>query len=200
MVAIYIKKNMHNVNCATLVCSKMVMYMFLVGQVSRLVENFNIGIFSDAINLLYTCITFQWPWHYFEVTLLWNSFNWKCYVLIWLSWYFVGLLSTSIMSWIYHYFWLLHIYKGDNSHVSWLYKNFIIGKQGVCFFVCFCVCVFFFLLFSVITLLRVYQFMCQNHKLQILFQNFVYYSLIFVWFLHTLKGLGSILFVWLVCI
>ena len=28
---------------------------------------------------------------------------------------------------MYHYFWLLHRFKGDNSHVSWSDKNFIMG-------------------------------------------------------------------------
>ena len=32
-----------------------------------------------------------------------NSFNWKFYDLIWLSWNFVGLLSISSMSWIYYF-------------------------------------------------------------------------------------------------
>ena len=31
-------------------CSREIIDMFLVGQVSGLVENFNIGIFSDTIN------------------------------------------------------------------------------------------------------------------------------------------------------
>ena len=44
MVATYFKKIMHNMNDATGVCSRETDYMFLVGQVSGLVERFNIGI------------------------------------------------------------------------------------------------------------------------------------------------------------
>ena len=50
MVATYIKKIMHNMICATLsVYSREIIQMFLVGQLFRLVKNFNIGIFSDNI-------------------------------------------------------------------------------------------------------------------------------------------------------
>ena len=52
MVARYVKNIMHNVNCVTGVCSREIIHMFLVGQVSGLVENFNIGIFSDTINVI----------------------------------------------------------------------------------------------------------------------------------------------------
>ena len=52
MVAAYIKKVMHNMNCATCVCSREMIYMFLCGQASGLVENFNIGIFSDTMNVI----------------------------------------------------------------------------------------------------------------------------------------------------
>ena len=51
MVARYVKNIMHNVNCVTGVCSREIIHMFLVGQVSGLVENFNIGIFSDTMNV-----------------------------------------------------------------------------------------------------------------------------------------------------
>ena len=34
-------------------CSREIIYMFLIGQMSGLVENFNIGIFSDTINVIY---------------------------------------------------------------------------------------------------------------------------------------------------
>ena len=33
-------------------CTNLVIYMVLVSQVSWLVENFNIGIFSDTINVI----------------------------------------------------------------------------------------------------------------------------------------------------
>ena len=40
---------MQNMNCATLVCSREIIYMVLVGQVSWLVENLNIGNISKII-------------------------------------------------------------------------------------------------------------------------------------------------------
>ena len=43
---------MHNMNCATAVCSTEMIYMFLVNQVSGLVENYNLGIFSDTVNII----------------------------------------------------------------------------------------------------------------------------------------------------
>ena len=51
MVATYIKKILHSMNCVTDVCSRETVYMFFVGQVSGLVENVNIRIFADTINL-----------------------------------------------------------------------------------------------------------------------------------------------------
>ena len=41
---------MDNLNCTTVLCSREIMCMLLVGQVSGLVRNFNTGIFSDTIN------------------------------------------------------------------------------------------------------------------------------------------------------
>ena len=52
MVATYIQKNMHSMNCVTGTCSRERIYMFWVCQVSGLVENFNIGVFSDNINVV----------------------------------------------------------------------------------------------------------------------------------------------------
>ena len=116
-------------------------YMFWVCQVSGLVENFNIGVFSDNINVVNVklCMMILHTELYLFVTLSVTltliqghssvSFNWKFYVPIQLSWNFVGLLSTSSKSWIYHCFWLPHVYKGDNWHVSWFDKNFIIGSM-----------------------------------------------------------------------
>ena len=45
--------------CDSSICSREIVSMFLVGQVSRLVENINIGIFSDTINVMNVkfCIT-----------------------------------------------------------------------------------------------------------------------------------------------
>ena len=52
MVATYIKKIIYNMNCMTGVGSREIIYMFLVGDVSGLVYNFNIGIFSDSMNVI----------------------------------------------------------------------------------------------------------------------------------------------------
>ena len=113
-------------------------FILLVWQGSGLVENFYTGTFSDTINVMsnfawwhytpsFTCsLHSQWPWHYFEVTAVSNGFNWTFYVLTWLRWNFVGLLSTSSRSWIYHYFLLSHIFKGDDWCVSWFDKSFTI--------------------------------------------------------------------------
>ena len=53
---------------------------------------------------LYPLILLRWPWLYFKVTAVSNSFNWKFCVLIRLSWNFVRFLIMSSRSWIYHYF------------------------------------------------------------------------------------------------
>ena len=53
MVTTNMKKIMHSIICVTDVYSREIFYNVLVGQVSRLVENFNIGIiFSDIINVI----------------------------------------------------------------------------------------------------------------------------------------------------
>ena len=78
--------------------------------------------------LSFTCsLCFQWPWRYFKVLAVSDIFNWKCYVLVRLSWNFVGLLSTSNRSGVYRSFWLWQMFKGHNWHVSWFNKNFIVG-------------------------------------------------------------------------
>ena len=75
MVSVHIKKKHAQYElCISGVCSREIIYMFLVSQVSGLVENFNIGIYSDSINVinvklcmmallidLYLFIPFQWP-------------------------------------------------------------------------------------------------------------------------------------------
>ena len=60
---------------------------------------------------------FQWPWPYIKVTAVSNSFNWKFCALTWLSWNFVGLLSTSNRSWIYCIFWFSHTYSREINDV-----------------------------------------------------------------------------------
>ena len=45
-----------------------------------------------------------WAKIVFHVIAASNSFDWKCYVLIRLSWIFIWLLITSIKSWTYPYF------------------------------------------------------------------------------------------------
>ena len=53
MVSAYIKKKHAQYElCISGVCSREIIYMFLVSQVSGLVENFNIGNFSDTINVI----------------------------------------------------------------------------------------------------------------------------------------------------
>ena len=57
-------------------------------------------------SLSFTCPHhFHWPWLYFNVTTVSNSFNRNFCVLIHLSWNFVQLFITSSRSWIFHYFW-----------------------------------------------------------------------------------------------
>ena len=56
-----------------------------------------------------------------------DSFNWKFYVLIWLSWNVVGLLSKLSKQWMNHYFSLLHMFKGDNWHAFWFDNNCNVG-------------------------------------------------------------------------
>ena len=52
MVVTYFKKVMYNVICVTGVCIQFnSINMFLVSQLSGFIQNFNIGIFSDTINV-----------------------------------------------------------------------------------------------------------------------------------------------------
>ena len=156
--------------------------MFLVSQqMSELVKHFNIWIFSDTINLInvklcmmvlhierYLFITLSVTLTVYQGHVSIKQFNWKFYVLIirlvWLIWNFVGLLSTSSRSWIYHYFWLLHTFKRNNWSVSgvdkkkfhWLFHEHCQAR--------------FFKLCIIITLLGVYQFILGLMTL-ILFQG-----------------------------
>ena len=104
-----------------------------IGPADRLVDRTNVrpgktlnaAIFSDTMNginvrhcmmalrELYTFIPL-WPWVYFKVTTVPNSFYRKFYVLIRLSWNFVWLFIMSSSSWIYRYFSFYHMFKGDN--------------------------------------------------------------------------------------
>ena len=74
-------------------------------------------------SLNFTCLYyFQWPWPCFKVTARLN--NWKlCSLSFQLCWTFVRLSSKSSRQLIYHYFSLLHTFKGDNSSVSDLTKT-----------------------------------------------------------------------------
>ena len=87
MVATYTDKIMHGMIFVTDVYSWKINNMFIVSQVSGLVENFEIGIFSDSINAinvklcmvvllieLYLFTPFQWPWLYLKVIAVSNSF------------------------------------------------------------------------------------------------------------------------------
>ena len=58
--------------CDSSVCSREIIFMFLVNQVSEYVENFNIGIFSDTINVI-------------NVNLCWMILHIELYVFIILS-------------------------------------------------------------------------------------------------------------------
>ena len=49
MFATYIQKIVQNMICATGVYSREIISMFLVDQVSGLVENFNVGILADIV-------------------------------------------------------------------------------------------------------------------------------------------------------
>ena len=93
MVAACIKRIMQNVMTDSGVCSREIINMFLVGQVSGLVENFNIGIFSDTRNLinvnvcmmvllieLYLFIPLSSTSTVFQIAMS-NSFNGKKYYL-----------------------------------------------------------------------------------------------------------------------
>ena len=46
------------------------------------------------------------------------SFKWKFDDLIQVSCNFAQLLVTSNRSWLYHYFWFSHMFKGDDWHIS----------------------------------------------------------------------------------
>ena len=64
----------------------------------------------------------NFAWWYYTLSFTCSAvskFSLRFDVLIQLSWYFVGLLSTSSRSWICNYFWLATIFKGDNWCVSW---------------------------------------------------------------------------------
>ena len=115
--------------------------MFLVGQVSGLVKNFNIGIFSDITNVInvklcmmycllsFTCLLhFRWLWHYFKITAVSESFNrnFFCSHPIKLKLCRIVKYIKQVMN-IYHYFWLSQIFKGDDWCVSWLEKSSIVG-------------------------------------------------------------------------
>ena len=102
-------------------------------------KNLNLVIFLHTINMisvkfcvmimlieLYLFIPFQRPWLYFKVTAVSNSFNWKFYVLIQLSWNLAWLLITTSILWIY-YFWFSHMFKGENWHISSFEKNSNVG-------------------------------------------------------------------------
>ena len=98
-------------------------------------KNFNIMIFSDTINMINVklCMMvvlielshsyhFQWPWLYFKVIAVSNSFSWKLNVLIQLSWNFVGLLIMSSRSWITTIFYFCTYSKIIGVFLIW--QNF----------------------------------------------------------------------------
>ena len=95
-------------------CIREIIYMFLVGHVSEFVEHCDF-LRHHECNKCQTLYEGTKQWAYLFITLSVTltllqdhssvSFNWKLHSLIWLSWNFVELLSTSSRSWIYHYFW-----------------------------------------------------------------------------------------------
>ena len=115
------------------------------GCVSSCGKNFNVAIFLDTINMVnvklgrmvvliehYPSISLSVNLViYFKVTAVSNNFNWKFYVLIWLSWNFVWLLTVLIRLWIYHYFFVLFFgctcSREINDIFPRLEKNFNIG-------------------------------------------------------------------------
>ena len=103
------------------------------------VENFDNGIFSHTINVINVklCVMVLHIELYLFITLSMaltssqghssvKKFSLKILCSIWLGWNYVGALSTSSRSWIYHYFLLSHIFKGDKWHISWFDKHFIV--------------------------------------------------------------------------
>ena len=93
-------------------------------------KNFNIMIFSDTMNMINVklCMMvvlielshsyhFQWPWLYFKVTAVSNSFNWKFYVLVWLSW---NLYSCWLHQVDHEYttFFFFHTCSRNRLHIS----------------------------------------------------------------------------------
>ena len=108
---------------------------WLASRLSLCNKNFNVAIFWDTINMInvklctmivlielypFTPLSVTLIVFHFYVTAVSNSFNCKFYVLFQWSWNFVQLLTTSSRSWIYHYFWVSHIFKGDNWHIVWV--------------------------------------------------------------------------------
>ena len=135
---------------------------------SWLVKNFNMGIFSGTINVInvkllwwylplsFTCsLHFQWPWHYFKVTTVSSIFNWEFFVLIQLSWNFVGVLSTSSRSWICHSRLLSRIC----AHLRQVIDIFLALTKTLLFiYFTDTVQMMIFNLCIIVTLLGVYQF------------------------------------------
>ena len=74
MVATYIKKIMHDMCCVMAVCSREIIYIFLVREMSGLVEKFNNGTwaFSGMINVISIklCMMVLHIWLHLFVTLL----------------------------------------------------------------------------------------------------------------------------------
>ena len=111
------------------VYSREIIKMLLVGQVSGLVKTFNIWYFLRHLNVLIVkfCMIvlhielYLFISHSVTLTIFQGhsivSFNWKFYVPIRLSQNFMGLLSVSNRSWIYHLFWWSLIFKRDNRYI-----------------------------------------------------------------------------------
>ena len=133
-----------------------------------------------------------------------NSFNWKFYVHIQLSWNFVRLLITSSRLWIYHYFWFSHMFKGDNWHISWFGKKKMLFsqtplKQDLSNFARLSLLGVDIVILGLMTLTLfqghrcVRNITCKNCMFWIpaLFSPYI------LWMLHALKSLCTVWFVWL---
>ena len=105
--------------------------MWVCVMISFSSEKFNVAIFSDIINIinvklcmmvvieLYLFIPLLVTSLYIKVTAVSNSCNWK-FLCVYLNKLlnFVRLLITSSRSWVYHYFWFLHVFRGHIWHIS----------------------------------------------------------------------------------
>ena len=122
-------------------------------------RDFNVGIFSDTINVvnvklcmmvvliaLYLFIPFSVTLTIFQGHSCVKQFWLKILYYIRLSWNFIGLLSMSSRSWIYHLFWWLHVFSGDNWHI-YSFACFFLFSFYFLIVIFLSLCCFFFFFF-----------------------------------------------------